>query len=135
MAKKVQLEEGIEKEKCNLKELRKHPRVYDDGIREDIMKQIAKLNDELEFRQESINLLKGRLTNQITTFKETISKVLNKDTSLAEKIRMLFREQGITIASILMAVRMAISVLVKHCFLVVVGVLHQEVHHLRMKRV
>ena len=135
MAKKVQLEESIEKEKCNLEELRGHPRVYDDGIREDIMKQIAKLNDELEFRQESINLLKGRLTNQITTFKETISKVLNKDTSLAEKIRMLFREQGITIASILTAVRMAIGVLVKHCFLVVVRVRHQEVLHLRMKRV
>ena len=51
--------------------------------------------------------------NQITSFKETIVKVLDKDTSLAEKIRMLFREQGITIASILMAIGMAISVLVE----------------------
>ena len=39
--------------------------------------------------------------------------MLNKDTSLGEKIRMLFREQGITIASILMAIRMAIGVLVE----------------------
>ena len=36
------------------------------------------------------------------SFKETIAKVLDKDTSLGEKIRTLFREQGITIASILM---------------------------------
>ena len=36
--------------------------------------------------------------------------MLDKDTSLAEKIRMLFREQSITIASILMAIGMAISV-------------------------
>ena len=64
-------------------------------------------------RQESIDLLNGRLTNQITSFKETIAKVLDKDTSLGEKIRILFREQGITIASILMATRMAIGVLVE----------------------
>ena len=64
-------------------------------------------------RQESISLLKGRLKNQITSFHETIAKVLDKDTSLGEKIRTLFREQGITIASILMAIKMAIGVLVE----------------------
>ena len=46
------------------------------------------------------------------SFKETIAKVLDKDTSLGEKIRTLFREQGITIASILTAIGMAIGVLV-----------------------
>ena len=40
-------------------------------------------------------------------------KYWNKDTSLADKIRTLFREQGITFASILMAIRMAIGVLVE----------------------
>ena len=45
------------------------------------------------------------------SFKETIAKVLDKDTSLGEKIRTLFREQGITIASILTAIGMAIGVL------------------------
>ena len=64
-------------------------------------------------RQESINLLKGRLKNQITSFEETIAKVLDKDTSLAEKIQTLFREQGVTIASILTAIGMAIGVLVE----------------------
>ena len=64
-------------------------------------------------RQESIDLLKGRLKNQITSFHETIAKVSDKDTSLGEKIRTLFREQAITIASILMAVEMAIGVLVE----------------------
>ena len=38
---------------------------------------------------------------------------MDKDTSLAEKIQTLFREQGITIASILMAIGMAIGVLVE----------------------
>ena len=83
-------------------------------MKEDITKQIDALNDELaKTRQESIDLLKGRLKNQITSFKETIAKVLDKDTSLGEKIRTLFREQGITIASILMAIGMAIGVLVE----------------------
>ena len=63
--------------------------------------------------QESINLLKGRLKNQIMSFDETIAKVLDKDTSLGEKIRTLFSEQGITIASILTAIGMAIGVLVE----------------------
>ena len=82
-------------------------------MREDITKRIDALNDELVIRQESINLLKGRLKNQIMSFKKTIAKVLDSNTSLAEKIRTLFREQGITIASILMSIRMAIGVLVE----------------------
>ena len=67
----------------------------------------------MKVRQESINILKGRLKNQITSFHETIAKVLDKDTSLAEKIRTVFREQGITIASILTAIGMAIGLLVE----------------------
>ena len=86
---------------------------YEDGIREDIRKRIADLNDDLSFRQESIDILKGRLTSQIMSFKETINKVFDKDTSLTEKIKMLFREQGITVTFILTAIGMAIGVLVE----------------------
>ena len=82
-------------------------------MKKDITKRIDALNDELVTRQESIDLLKGRLKSQITSFKETIAKVLDKDTSLGEKVRTLFREQGITIASILTAIGMAIGVLVE----------------------
>ena len=82
-------------------------------MREDITKRIDALNDELVIRQESVDLLKGRLKNQNTSFEETIAKVLDKDTSLAEKIRTLFREQGIMIASILTAIGMEIGVLVE----------------------
>ena len=112
VAKKVQLEERIKQEKCKLEEIRDNPE-YDDGIGEDIKCRITKLNDDLSVRLESINLPRGRLTNQITSFKETIAKVLDQHTSLAEKIRTFFREQGITIASILTATGMAIGVLVK----------------------
>ena len=113
VAKKFELEEHITKERRKLEEFREYPGVYDDAMKEKITKQIDALNDELETRQESIDLLKGRLKNQITSFKETIAKVLDKDTSLGEKIQTLFREQGITIASILTAIGMAIGVLVE----------------------
>ena len=113
VAKKVELEECITKEQQKLEEFREYPRVYDDTMREDITKRIDTLNDELVTRQESINLLKGTLKNQITSFEETIAKVLDKDTSLGEKIRTLFREQGSTIASILTAVGMDLRVLVE----------------------
>ena len=86
VAKKVELEECITKEHRKLEEFREYPRVYDDATKEDITNRINALNDELETRQESINLLKGRLKSQITSFCETIAKVLDKDTSLCEKI-------------------------------------------------
>ena len=103
----------MKKEHQKLKEFRDYPRVYDDAMREDITKRIDTLNDELVTRQESIDILKGRPKNQIMSFPKMIAKVLDSNASLAGKIRTLFREQGITIDSILMAIRMAIGVLVE----------------------
>ena len=79
-------------------------------MKEDITKQIDDLNEDLKVIQESIDLLKGRLANQITSFCEAITTVLDSNTSLGEKIQTLFRQQGITIASILTAIGMAIGV-------------------------
>ena len=112
VAKKVELEGHIEMEKIKLGEIQDDPR-YTKKQHQELRKRPDKLNDELKVRQESINLVKSRLRNQITSFKETIAKVLDKDTSLGEKSRTLFREQGITIASILTAIGMAIGVLVE----------------------
>ena len=78
VAKKVELEEHITKERQKLEEFREYPGVYDDVMKEDITKRIDALNDELATRQESIDLLKGRLKNQIASFKEMIAKVLDK---------------------------------------------------------
>ena len=51
------------------------------------------------------------LINQI---KESITKFLDKETeTLGERIRTLFKEQGITIVSILTAVGMTIGVLIE----------------------
>ena len=73
VAKKIQLEEHIAKEHRKLEEFREYPRVYDDTMREDITKRIDDLNEDLKVRQESIDILKVRLKNQITSFRETIA--------------------------------------------------------------
>ena len=112
IAKKVELDGHIEMEKIKLGEIQDNPRCTKKQ-HEELRKRLDKLNDELKVRQESIDLLKGRLRNQITSFKETVAKVLDKDISLGEKIRTLFTERGINIASILMAIGMAIGVLVE----------------------
>ena len=106
------MEGQIEMEKIKLGEIQDDSR-YTKKQHEELRKRLDKLNDELKVRQESIDLLKGKLKSQITSFKETIAKVLDKDTLLGEKIRSLFRAQGITIASILTAIGMAIRVLVE----------------------
>ena len=42
-------------------------------------KRTERLNDDLKVREESISLLKGRLTSQIMGIKEMIAKVVDKD--------------------------------------------------------
>ena len=111
-AKKVEIKQKLTQEYRKLEYVREHSN-YDEGIHKDIKERIGKFTEDLKTREESIDLLKGRLKNQITSFKETIAKVLDKDATLGERIKTLFREQGITILSILTAIGMAIGVLVE----------------------
>ena len=136
VVKKVQLEENITKEHRKLEEFLEHPGVYEDTMREDITKRIDDLNDELATRQESIDLLKCRLKNQITSFKETIAKVLDKDTSLGKKMRTLFREQGILLLPYSRLLGWPSGYLLKHYYQAVLP-RHQVVvnHLLKMKKV
>ena len=71
-----------------------------------------RLRDELNEWNKEIDILKGEASKQINKIKESITKFLDKETgTLGERIRTLFKEQGITIVSILTAVGMAIGVL------------------------
>ena len=90
-AKKVEIKQKLTQEYRKLEYVREHSE-YDEGIHKDVKERIGKLTEDLKTREESIDLLKGRLKNQITSFKETIAKVLNKDATLGERIKTLFRE-------------------------------------------
>ena len=52
------------------------------------------------------------LQTQVSRIKQTLEKVLEKDTTLAEKIYTLFRKQDLTIFSILTAISVTISTIV-----------------------
>ena len=112
IAKRIDLEGRIKHEERKLNEIQ-DPK-YSDDQRKMVEDRIKKLRDELNERNEEINILKGEASKQINQIKESITKFLDKETgTLGERIRALFKEQGITIVSILTAVGMAIGVLIE----------------------
>ena len=64
--------------------------------------RLKKLRDELNERNKEIDILKGAASKQINQIRGSITKFLDKETgTLSERIRTLFKEQEITIVSIL----------------------------------
>ena len=112
IAKCVDLEARIKHEERKLNEIQ-DPN-YSDDLRNRIEDRIGKLRGELTERNKEIDILKGEASKQINQIKESITKFLDKETgTLGERIRTLFKEQGITILSILTAIGMAIGVLIE----------------------
>ena len=58
---------------------------------------------------ETLSQNRKDIQTQVARIKQTIEKVLDRDVSLAERVRTLFCEQCIKIASILTALSMTIS--------------------------
>ena len=112
IAKRIDLEGRIKHEERKLNEIQDP--IYSDDQRKMVEDRINKLRGELTERNEEIDILKGEASKQINQIRGSITKFLDKETGrLGERIRTLFKEQGITIVSILTAVGMAIGVLVE----------------------
>ena len=112
IAKRIDLEGRIKHEERKLNEIQ-DPK-YSDDQRDMIEGRINKLRGELTERNKEIDILKGEASKQINQIRGSITKFLDKETgTLGERIRTLFKEQGITIVSILTAVGMAIGVLIE----------------------
>ena len=76
--------------------------------------KMKKLKDELNERNKEIDILKGEASTKINHIRELITKFLDKETgTLGERIRTLFKEQGIMIVFTLTAVGMAIGFLIE----------------------
>ena len=80
---------------------------------ERISSRIRDLESERSARLEVINVNRDKLRSQVNRIKDTINKILKEDTTLGERIKTLFREQGITIVSVLTAFGMIIGVIVE----------------------
>ncbi|XP_057305367.1 keratin, type II cytoskeletal I-like [Hydractinia symbiolongicarpus] len=96
-----------------LKELKKQK----PGVRRlqninDLEKELRKLKDDKKDELGRHGLLSSKIHNQLKNIKDTLIKIAGDDTSLREKLSILFKEQGITIASIVSAVGLLISTLV-----------------------
>ena len=112
IAKCIDLEGRIKHEERKLNEIQ-DPK-YSDDQRDMIEGRIERLRGELTERNKEIDILKGEASKQINQIRGSITKFLDKETgTLGERIRTLFKEQGITIVSILTAVGMTTGVLVE----------------------
>ena len=105
-AKLSELKEHLAKERRKLEE------APDEATRNRIAERIKGLEDEMTTRREIASGNREALLSQISRIRETLHRILHEDKTLAERIRTLFREQGITIASILTAIGMTISTIV-----------------------
>ena len=109
MAKQV----DIDKEKRKLEEM-VNDETYSDDQREKVRARLQRFQDQQKAINDQIHILKGRYSNQIYQIRESIMKFLDKETGrLGERIRTLFKEQGITIISILTAMGMTLGVLIE----------------------
>ena len=107
-SKLTEINKRIERDTKKLKEVDDDP-TYTDEQRQLYKDRLDDLNTEKQARLEILSHNRKDLQTQVARIKQTLEKVLDKDTSLAERIRTLFREQGITIFSILTALSMTIA--------------------------
>ena len=108
-AKLSELDQQIKQDTAKLKKIEDNPEGFSDEEKELYKKRLQDLQEERQARLEFLSQNRKDLQTQVARIKQTIEKILDSDTSLGEKIRTLFREQGITIFSVLTAVSMLIS--------------------------
>ena len=113
IAKSVAKQVDIDRENRKLEEM-VNDETYSDEQREEVRARLQRFQDEQKAISDQIRILKGRYSNQIYQIRESIMKFLDKETgTLGERIRTLFKEQGITIVSILTALGMTLGVLIE----------------------
>ena len=113
IAKSMAKQLDIDKEKKKLDEM-SNDETYSDEQREEVQAKLQRFQDVRKAINGQTHILKGRYSNQIYQIRETITKFLDKETgTLGERIRPLFKEQGIMVVSILTAVGMDIEVLIE----------------------
>ena len=110
-SKLTEIDKRIKRDTKKLEEVENDP-TYTDEQRQLYRDRLDDLNTEKQARLEILSQNRKDLQTQVARIKETIEKVLDKNISLAERIRTLFLEQGITISSILTAFLMTISTIV-----------------------
>ena len=84
---------------------------FDENLQEKTEK-IKTLEEEIEVLDSEIREYDGKFRSQFQRIKQTVDKMLHQDLTLGEQIQTLFREQGITIASVINALGLAIGMII-----------------------
>ena len=120
-SKLTEINKRIKRDTKKLEEVENDP-TYSDEQRQLYRDRLDDLNTEKQARLEILSQNRKDLQTQAARIKQILEKALDKNTSLAERIRTLFSKQGITIFSILTALSMTISTI----FLAITGVFGGE---------
>ena len=110
-SKLTEIDKRIQRDTKKLEEVENYP-IYTDEQRQLYRDRLDDLNTGKQARLEILSQNWKDLQTQVARIKQTLEKVLDQDTSLAERIRTLFRERSITIFSILTPLSMTISTIV-----------------------
>ena len=111
LGKLTSIKEHIEREEQKLDVIANDPS-YTDEQRNEVQARLERLKEEHSARLELVSQNKNELQGQYARIRQTIEKVLDSDTSLKERIKTLFREQGLTITAILTSVGMTITTII-----------------------
>ena len=116
-SKLTYINKRIERDTKKLEKVENDP-TYTDEQSQLYRDRLDNLNTEKQARLETLSQNRKDLQTQVARIKQTIAKVLDQDTLLAQRIRILFKGQGITIFSILAA----FSITILTIFLAFTGV-------------
>ena len=110
-SKLTDIDKCIKRNTKKLEEVENDPS-YTDEQRQLYRDRLDDLNTEKQARLEILSQNRQDLQTQTARIRQTLEKVLDQNTSFAERIRTLIKEQSTTTFSILTALSMTISTIV-----------------------
>ena len=110
-SKLTEIDKCIKRNTKKLEEVENDPS-YTDEQRQLYRDRLDDLNTEKQARLEILSQNRQDLQTQTARIRQTLEKVLDQNTSFAERIRTLIKEQSTTTFSILTALSMTISTIV-----------------------
>ena len=108
--KLTEIDAHIAQEQGKLAEIETSPdlQVHEERIKA----TIAELKEERAARLEILSQNRKELASQFARIRQTVEKILDGDLSLREKLKLVFREHGLTITAVLTSIGLIMSTIV-----------------------
>ena len=106
--KLTEIDAHISREQGKLEEDSPDLQVHEERVKA----KIADLKEERAARLELLSQNRKELASQFSRIRQTVEKILDEDLSLREKLKLVFREHGLTITAVLTSLGLIISTLI-----------------------